>query len=112
MENVTVAIQVDDPRPDWVIIVDRVNTVINTFNVVILMLGMGAATYVKEVISNIACREEMNRVNDTNNLLALSTSYLYKCTMALFPLPLPFLSLSFLKNIYYIKQTYTGFDLY
>lgn len=40
---------VDDPRPDWVIIVDNVNTVVNTLNVVILMLGMGAATCVKEL---------------------------------------------------------------
>ncbi|XP_042228391.1 solute carrier family 10 member 6-like isoform X2 [Homarus americanus] len=50
MENSTWAVmEAEDPLPQWVIIVDKILFFLQSSNLVVLLLGMGAATDVKEI---------------------------------------------------------------
>ena len=42
--------EMEPNRPYWMNVLDKVSTIVMTLNVIFLMLGMGAATYLREVI--------------------------------------------------------------
>lgn len=48
-EDKWTVVDVNEERPEWMVIMDHASTIILTCNTITLMMGIGAATYWREV---------------------------------------------------------------